>query len=184
MAGKNKILLIVLSLSFVIVNVIHAQGNKPQSSNFKLEHFEFMSSIRESGNADNQLFGILGDVFVKTGSSQNFQMIGGPIISARVVTSAEDVLNSGQPDKYELMQNYPNPFNPTTRVKYAIPEDGIVNLTVYNVIGQSVHELVNEYQKAGYYEVNFNANNLSSGFYIYRITSGTFSATRKMLLIK
>jgi hypothetical protein len=88
------------------------------------------------------------------------------------------------PDKYELAQNYPNPFNPTTRIKYAVQKDGFVNLSVYNILGEKVADVVNEIQKAGVYEVTFDASNLSSGMYIYRIKVNNFEDVKKMMIMK
>ncbi len=86
--------------------------------------------------------------------------------------------------KYELSQNYPNPFNPTTTIKYSLKKGGKVNISVYNALGQKVTELVNKVQEAGKYKVKFNASNLASGVYFYRIQSGDFVAVKKMLLLK
>jgi len=88
------------------------------------------------------------------------------------------------PVAFSLSQNYPNPFNPTTNIKYSLPEDSKVKLTVFNLIGQEVVTLVNETQKAGYQSVQFNAANLPSGVYFYRIDAGKFNAVKKMVLIK
>ncbi len=77
------------------------------------------------------------------------------------------------PLEYALEQNYPNPFNPSTSIKYSIPEDGFVKLAVYNMLGEEVAAIVNTTQKAGRYEVNFNASNLASGVYVYRIEAQT-----------
>ena len=85
---------------------------------------------------------------------------------------------------YELNQNYPNPFNPSTLLNYQIPENNYVNLTVYNSLGQTVAKLVNEYQSKGKYSVEFDASNLSSGIYFYKIKAGEFSDVKKMLLTK
>ena len=86
--------------------------------------------------------------------------------------------------KFDLSQNYPNPFNPSTIIKYSIPSDGNVKLTVFNVLGQKVTTLVNGYIKAGTYSINFNASNLNSGLYFYKLESGNFTSVKKMLLLK
>ncbi len=88
------------------------------------------------------------------------------------------------PENFELSQNYPNPFNPTTTIKFSIPEANNVRLSVYNILGQQVSELVNDYKSAGTYLVNWNAENLASGIYIYRLEVGNFSISKKMTLLK
>ena len=88
------------------------------------------------------------------------------------------------PSAYQLYQNYPNPFNPSTTITYSLPEDGFVKLAVYNMLGEEVAAIVNTTQKAGRYEVNFNASQLSSGVYIYRIEAANFTASKKLILIK
>jgi len=88
------------------------------------------------------------------------------------------------PLEYSLDQNYPNPFNPSTIIKYSIPEDGFVKLSVYNMLGEEVATIVNTTQKAGRYEVNFNASKLSSGVYVYRIEAANFTASKKLMLLK
>jgi photosystem II stability/assembly factor-like uncharacterized protein len=90
----------------------------------------------------------------------------------------------GTPDRFELSQNYPNPFNPTTVISYQLPVNSLVTLRVYNVIGQQVAELVNEVKQAGIHTVEFDASNLSSGVYMYKIQSGNFVQTKKMMLVK
>ena len=99
------------------------------------------------------------------------------------VTFVEN-LNLGIPDDFRLEQNYPNPFNPSTKIRYGLPKESNVVLTVYNILGEEVAKLVNDVQSAGYYEANFAATNLSSGIYVYRISAGSFTQIRKMLLIK
>lgn len=88
------------------------------------------------------------------------------------------------PKEYALDQNYPNPFNPSTTIKYQIPADANISLKIYDVLGNEVDELVNEFKTAGFYEVKFNASKLTSGVYFYRIESDNFTQTRKMLLMK
>jgi hypothetical protein len=88
------------------------------------------------------------------------------------------------PDKFELLQNYPNPFNPNTTINFKIPSSEYVILKVYDVLGREAATLVNENLKAGEYNVNFNAMNLTSGLYFYKLSAGTISDVKKMLLIK
>ena len=86
--------------------------------------------------------------------------------------------------KTELYQNSPNPFNPSTKISFSLAETGRVNVSVYNVIGQKVAELVNQTMESGIHNVDFNASNLTSGLYIYRLETPNYSNTMKMLLIK
>jgi hypothetical protein len=95
-----------------------------------------------------------------------------------------DKITDKLPDRYELRQNYPNPFNPNTEIRYDLRAAGLTRLSVYNILGEKVADLVNEVQPAGSYAVNFNGANLSSGVYFYRIQSGSFSDLHKMVLLK
>ncbi len=88
------------------------------------------------------------------------------------------------PVKYSLDQNYPNPFNPSTLIKYSVAKDGFVNVSIFNLLGEKVATLVNGNIKAGSYEVNFNASQLTSGIYFYSIEAGDFKAVKKMMLMK
>ena len=88
------------------------------------------------------------------------------------------------PDKFELSQNYPNPFNPSTTISYNLPEATNVKLIIFNILGQEVKTLINGFKEAGVHSVNFNASELNSGLYIYKIEAGSFTQTRKMTLIK
>ena len=88
------------------------------------------------------------------------------------------------PTKFDLTQNYPNPFNPTTKIDFSIPSNGAVKLAVYDMSGKEVKVLVNDTRNAGYYTIQFDASGLSSGTYFYRISAGSYSAVKKMVLIK
>lgn len=101
-------------------------------------------------------------------------------VDLTTITSVEDEI------KYEFAveQNYPNPFNPTTQIQYSIPANSLVTLIIYDLLGSQVKTLVNEFQNAGKYSVDFNAAGLSSGVYFYRLSAGQFSETRKLLLLR
>jgi photosystem II stability/assembly factor-like uncharacterized protein len=88
------------------------------------------------------------------------------------------------PDNFELYQNYPNPFNPGTSIKYSIMKGSKVLLTVFDITGREVAELVNQYQAPGSYEYRFDGNRLNSGVYYYKISAGEFASVKKMLLVK
>ena len=93
---------------------------------------------------------------------------------------------SGQliPDKFMLEQNFPNPFNPTTTIRFAIPVETMVNLSIYNILGERITELKNEIMKPGYYDVKFNPSSFASGIYIYRLNASDFTETKKMIFLK
>ncbi|MDP2302626.1 MAG: T9SS type A sorting domain-containing protein [Ignavibacteria bacterium] len=87
-------------------------------------------------------------------------------------------------NNYKLNQNYPNPFNPVTNIKFSIPKSDVVKIKVYDILGKEIQTLLNEYKTTGRYEVEFNASNLPSGIYFYRMVSGNYSEAKKMILLR
>ena len=114
-----------------------------------------------------------GETLAKAGTNQSLAFNGKAIIT-----------------DYSLFQNYPNPFNPSTTITYQLPQDGFVTLKIYDVLGNEVTTLVNEYRTTGSYDINFNASSasggqaLSSGVYIYSIRVNDYSAMKKLVLMK
>lgn len=108
---------------------------------------------------------------------------GAPVYSLDFTTDVEEA-NSRFPEKYSISQNYPNPFNPTTEIEYRIPETGHVSLRVYDLLGRDVATLVNETKTPGTYEVSWDATGQTSGVYFYRLTTGDFVQTRKLVLLR
>jgi len=104
--------------------------------------------------------------------------------SAMCTLTGIDDWTDGIPTEFTLYQNYPNPFNPSTTITYGLPEASNVRLVVYNILGQEVALLVNQILSAGYHEITFNVEGLNSGIYIYKITAGSFTEVRKMILLK
>lgn len=104
-----------------------------------------------------------------------FQMLG---------TVGINQIGKNVPTKFALAQNYPNPFNPYTKIKFDIPRNTNARLEVFNSLGQLVKVLYEGYTTAGYYETDFNAGNLTSGVYYYRLTADNFVETKRMILVK
>lgn len=100
-----------------------------------------------------------------------------------IITSAGSIANE-IPTEYNIYQNYPNPFNPSTVIKFDIPKEGMVSLKVYDITGREMAVLVNNTMEPGRYEYTFEASNISSGIYFYRISSGEYVKTMRMLLVK
>jgi hypothetical protein len=101
-----------------------------------------------------------------------------------IETSVNEKADNLTPDNFYLSQNYPNPFNSTTSIKYQIPELSFVKLKIFNLLGEEVKTMVNNENPAGSYEVNFDAANLPSGIYFYRLQAGDYIETKKMVLMK
>jgi hypothetical protein len=102
------------------------------------------------------------------------------------ITEATDVetRTDGIPNKYDLSQNFPNPFNPATTISFSIPERTNVTLKIYDMLGREVRTLINGSREAGNYNISFEASDLSTGLYVYSLTAGNFTATKKMMLLK
>lgn len=101
-----------------------------------------------------------------------------------ITSSVTGIADNNRITSYILNQNYPNPFNPSTRISFSIPTSTYVKLEVFNEIGAKVKTLVNEFKSAGNYSYDFNAANLASGVYYYRLSAGSFSEIKKMILLK
>ncbi|MFZ0454023.1 MAG: T9SS type A sorting domain-containing protein [Ignavibacteriaceae bacterium] len=125
----------------------------------------------------NNITILTGNLFADITIPSNF-------VSDMKLTDINEITNQ-TPEDYNLAQNYPNPFNPTTRIKFYLKQGGKVVLDVYNMIGQKVAELINQELPSGFHEIEFNASDLASGVYIYRLNVGNkFTSVKKMILEK
>ena len=166
-------------------STVQEQNNK----GFEIERNSFGSGWKKIGYTDghgttnstqNYLF---KDNSLKTGTysyrlkqidyNGNFEYFG---LSNEVVI--------GVPSKYSLAQNYPNPFNPETKINYSLPTSGNVSIKIFDIAGKEIRQLVNQKQEAGYYTVRFNASNISSGTYFYKLSINDFSEVKKMMVVK
>lgn len=144
----------------------------------------FMATTVSGGTTTDWIFSMFWYEVGNTGPTVNQS---GPhaiymaTVPVRVVTDVSDpvLVNS-----FDLEQNYPNPFNPSTSIKYSVAERSNVNIKIYDMLGKEVANLVNTVKEAGSHEVSFNASNLASGMYVYTITAGNFTSSKKMMLMK
>ena len=111
-------------------------------------------------------------------SDPSYIEFGGPLVGV------EEERAPAAPTVLALEQNFPNPFNPSTVIRYRLSAAGDVNLVVYDMLGREVRRLVDEYEPAGSYDVQFDASGLASGVYLYRLTAGTQSTVRRMVLMR
>lgn len=127
----------------------------------------------------------IGIINIGTGLSYNMSL-SGAVINGKTYGTIVGVKETPHPIPiaFSLSQNFPNPFNPTTQIRFEIPISGFVTLKVYDILGREVATLVNEKKTPGTYEVEWNAGNVSSGVYFYRLNAGNFVETRKMILMR
>ncbi|HWA05152.1 MAG TPA: FG-GAP-like repeat-containing protein [Ignavibacteria bacterium] len=126
--------------------------------------------------------GGLTQVFTNVVPNKFYRLTEGQGLSEIVIGISQ--IGSQIPNSFRLDQNYPNPFNPVTKIRFSIPKFSGVNLSVYDVTGRLVSELVNSELNAGEYETDFNAHNITSGVYFYTLRAGSFNDTKKLIVIK
>jgi len=110
-------------------------------------------------------------------------VINGKVFGDTTFTDVKEI-RGNIPTKFSLSQNFPNPFNPSTNISYSLPQAGLVNLKIFDLLGNEVAELINEVKEKGNYRVQFNSENLSSGVYIYTVRFKNFVESKRMILMK
>ena len=135
-------------------------------------------------NSSYILLGTLGQSSIGKGENTINQSQAGfwSMYYQNIISKVED--DDIFPNQFMLEQNYPNPFNPSTIIKFGIPERANVVIKIYDILGSEVITLINQEMDIGWYEVQFNASNYSSGIYIYRMQAGNYISTKKMLMVK
>jgi hypothetical protein len=177
---KQKIFIFITSVFILTIFI------SPLKAQFKLERSVFGSGGGMNTSDNNSLIGTFGQTFIGVSENTVDEVYSGfwYINQTLVGISDEQLI----PKNFELYPNYPNPFNPSTKIKYSVPVGANghtpLQLKVYDILGREIATLVNEKKAPGNYEVNFNAKNLPSGVYLYRIQAGSFKEVRKMILLK
>jgi hypothetical protein len=148
----------------------------------KINPYDTTSDIKYTDM--HPLLGKLGYYLVRAEDKHGNLSNGSNQISVNVSITGVENQQTQIPNEYNLEQNYPNPFNPSTIINYAVPKTSLVTIIIYDVLGREVRTIVNEERTAGNYSVQFNAGNLASGIYFYRIQAGSFVQTKKLILLK
>ena len=149
----------------------------------------FQTTIREVVGLPSKLKLYFARNIGMLGSGKNFWIdsanVNG-ITFSDIPSDFTDIVEDNEPvgTNYILLQNYPNPFNPTTTITYSLAKSSLVTLKIYDLLGREIETLVNEEKQGGRYKVNWNAQNIPSGVYFYKITAGEYSKTIKMILLK
>ena len=188
--GKNRVVIGPPPLNLISIvesKTLNGDGTVPLRSaelinNQVFDHTYYLQNVKHSQLPSSQqtleiLLGIFSDPPITF-----FPQYADPPSSYANIT---DVKNDPEiPISIYLFQNYPNPFNPSTMISYQLPVSSDVILKIYDILGNQIATLVNEYKPAGKYEVEFDASSLTSGVYFYQLTSGEFTSTKKMILLK
>ena len=196
--GDNPINLVAHIADDSITGRVTINGNAPGGVSFQL--FAYVDSGQTITDADPNTGNFTFHVVKKFSNyglgfqnlSQNYSYVWIPrvqpgdknVIMNITTTSVGGNLSDELPHDFSLSQNYPNPFNPTTVIDYQIATRSLVSLRVYDLLGREIATLVNEEKSPGMYKASWDANTVSSGVYFYRITAGTYSVTKKLVLMK
>jgi hypothetical protein len=177
----NDALAVVISMSVGPLNAVGAGGGILTAASSWTEFNLPIFYTPGSPDPDNVII-----YFIVADTASGTATIGSEAyvdyIDLTAPSSVEQI--SGLPEDFSLTQNYPNPFNPSTKIEYSIPEAGLVQLKVYDILGNQVAELVNEEQSAGTYRADFTSDNLASGLYIAKLQAGNYTKTIKMTLLR
>lgn len=176
----HSIIILILIGSFFITNNYYCQE-------IKLEKYSYRANNNSEIVSSNYVLqASVGRSIVGT-ARQNNKVIMSSLPKHFLFETVDKLGNHFEfdsPIEYSLSQNYPNPFNPSTIIKYSIPDEAHVNLTIFNLLGERVIELVDEVKSPGVHEVVWNAQSLSNGIYVYKIISSNYSDSKKLILLK
>jgi hypothetical protein len=178
-SGRNVL------LSWTTSRELNNKGFEIQRAFIKKENLEFIKIgfVNGKGNSNSQIVYNFTDEKISSGKycyrlkqidlNGNFKFY-----------NLQGDVEISLPKKFALSQNYPNPFNPVTKIDFDLPVDCNVSIKLYDITGREIKSLLSERKNAGYYTIDFTANNIASGIYFYRITTGSYSEIKKMALIK
>ena len=156
-----------------------------QAQDTRVSRYVFSPGVAISSGGNAAVRGVLGQTFVGAAGFDNTMLEAGFFVDTLFRSVVVGVEESGDlPLAFALEQNYPNPFNPTTVIRFALPVRARVSVKLYNLLGQDVMTVVDEERTPGFHQVALNAQGLASGVYVYRMISGDFIMTRKLIVLR
>jgi hypothetical protein len=173
-----------IKLAILILFATIAAGNSNLFAQVKIKQSVFSNGAAVVSNGKHRLAGTLGQAVAGKAKNSTFSsLVGFWYQHIDLFTKVKDT-EAGIPKKFQLYQNFPNPFNPTTTIQFALPKKAKVLMTLYDILGREVTTLVSEEREAGIHQVVFDATELSSGIYFYRIQADQFHQTKKLIVVK
>lgn len=177
-SGKIFSIIFVFILSIGLIEA----GQSDSTGGINLRWSGWRTFFMESSSSSYQIRGAMGEFLAGVSAGSSNSIVVGAINGLGILTgSLEDM---EVPKSMVLYQNFPNPFNPVTTIRYSISSPVNVKLKIFDILGNEIRTLVNEYQQRGNYSVQFNGSALSSGIYIYRLEAGKFISVKKLTLLK
>jgi hypothetical protein len=176
---KNRYLIILMSFGILL-----AFSQTELTAQFKIGRSSITNGASVANGGTHKIRSSVGESMIGISANASYRTFFGFLYTQQPIITDLKSVNSLIPNKFEMQQNYPNPFNPSTAIEFAVPQESKVLLEVFNILGEKLATLVNEVKTPGYYNVDFNASLLSSGFYIYRIQADNFVEVKKMILLK
>lgn len=168
--GIIKVLCIYCAI-LLTSSTVMAQGN-------------FLSALGTSKTTGLNVISSIGEPFLGISKADNIFVMGGNLNQISSIFVGTESIGEVSYPQYELFQNFPNPFNPITKIQFAISKSEMVVLKIFDIAGNELGTLVNEYKVPGVYTVYFNGAKLSSGVYFYRISAGNYTAVKKLIVLK
>ena len=172
-----KILKVILLLSFFTAGFAQ---EKPDNTPIVLRKSVLGAGGIEFNDGEYRIVGTLGQPFVSSESNP----VGFWYQVSRELNVELEQDNLNVPKEFQLQQNYPNPFNPTTTIEFALPKKSTVTLQLFDILGREIATLVDAELESGVHKINFDAQDLASGIYFYRIHAEGFLKTKKLMLLK
>lgn len=173
-----------LRIIYVIICFFGANAFVQVQAQTKIRNSVIGSGATSTGNASTKLQGTVGQTIIGKVSNINNIESGFWAQTIELVTSVESIAGPVVPAEYQLHQNYPNPFNPTTTIAFDVPRQSHITLKIYNILGNEMAILVDDDFTPGGYKATFEASDLATGVYFYRLEGDGFVATKKLALVK